>query len=146
MADGFLPEGGSGCIVSVQDLWVMSLCVWPQPLEVLQSAVSVQSLSPGPVTTLQSTSSEKLSWALLGHLSFPALSLHLIPESLVVALIPLWRHLLSPSWEEWSSDSHFQSLWFVSYLDFQYLLLEKCLLNKNKNPPQLVNQGSNPKE
>ena len=34
-AEGFLPEGGSGCIVSVQDLWVISLCVWPQPLEVL---------------------------------------------------------------------------------------------------------------
>lgn len=82
MAEGFLPEGGSGCIVSVQDLLDHeSVCVaTASGGAIVCSFNTYQSLSPGPVTTLQSTSSEKLSWTLLGHLSFPALSLHLIPR------------------------------------------------------------------
>lgn len=82
MAAGFLPEGGSGCIVSVQDLLDHeSVCVaTASGGAIVCSLNTYQSLSPGPVTTLQSTSSEKLSWTLLGHLSFPALSMHLIPR------------------------------------------------------------------
>lgn len=65
MAVGFLPEGGSGCIVSVQDLLDHeSLCVaTASGGAVVCSFNTYQSLSPG-------------------------------------------------------SDNHFQSLWFVSYLDF----------------------------
>lgn len=62
--------------------WITSLCMVTVSGDVILCSLNThQSLCPGPITTLQSTP-EKLSWTLLGHLSFPALSLHLIPRDL----------------------------------------------------------------